>query len=61
MIVLLASSTVSGLQRLIDTSNQYICRNGLQFNPEKSVCITFSKGHVPDRQWDIQGNVLKQV
>ncbi len=59
--VLLPSLTVSGLQRLIDTANLYICTHGLRFNPEKSVCITFSKGHVPERQWDIQGNVLKQV
>ncbi len=59
--VLLAILTVSGLQRLIDTANQYVCTHGLRFNPEKLVCITFSKAHVPERQWDIRGNVLKQV
>ncbi len=32
--VLLASLTVSGLQRLIDTANHYICTHGLRFNLE---------------------------
>ena len=41
--VLLTSTTVTGLQRLIDGADKYISSHGLWFNPIKTHCITFGK------------------
>ena len=37
--LLLVSTTVSGLQRLIHCADKYVTNHGLKFNPEKSKCI----------------------
>ena len=41
--LLLCSTTVTGLQNLINIANEFIVQNGLRFNPNKSTCITFGK------------------
>ena len=43
--LLLLSSTITGLQKLIETSNQYITNYGLSFNPSKTKCSM--KGKLP--------------
>jgi len=58
--VLLASTTVTGLQRLLDIAAATIRDEGLRFNPEKSVCSTF--GPCPynkEPTWTIEGVELK--
>lgn len=57
--VLLASTTPSGLQSLIDKAVATITANGLRFNPAKTVCMTF--GHPrfsPAPVWSIEGTPL---
>ena len=39
----LTSLTVTGLQQLIDFSNNYIQSHGLRFNPSKTFCTAFGK------------------
>jgi len=39
--LLLASTTPSGLQTLIDTAAEYITRQGLRFNPSKTTCMMY--------------------
>ena len=41
--LLLTSTTVTGLQRLINHANMYISSHGLSFNAGKSSCIIFGK------------------
>jgi hypothetical protein len=41
--LLLTSTTVTGLQRLIDYSNEYITSHRLRFNPKKTNCLIFGK------------------
>ena len=41
--LLLCSTTVTGLQNLINIANEFIVQNGLRFNPNKSTCITYGK------------------
>ena len=43
--LLLLSSTVTGLQKLIETSNQYITNYGLSCNPSETKCSM--KGKLP--------------
>ena len=42
--ILLASSTPSGLQTLINESVTYATDNGLRFNPAKTMCVTLGRG-----------------
>ena len=59
--VLLTSTTVTGLQRLIDVADKYISSHGLRFNPIKTHCITFGKtSFVKDPEWSLDGTVLTQ-
>jgi hypothetical protein len=58
--VLLASLTVTGLQRLIDTAQQMLTQRGLRFNPSKSVCATFGDSPIVNPSWMIDGAPLKQ-
>ena len=37
--LLLCSTTVSGLQSLIDVATKYTVSHGLRFNPSRSVCF----------------------
>jgi exonuclease III len=41
--ILLASTTVTGLQTLISCAVNYISRHGLRFNPSKSKCVIYGK------------------
>jgi hypothetical protein len=41
--ILLASLTVTRLQRLIDVAQRYISDHGLLFNPSKTICSVFGK------------------
>jgi len=54
--ILLASLTVSGLQALIDKAVGIITRDGLQFNPEKTICNTFGPNvYTSAPTWYING------
>ena len=57
--LLLASLTVSGLQKLIDTANKYVKIHGLRFNPTKTSCTI--QGKLPftvQPQWYIDECLL---
>ena len=41
--IFLASTTVTGLQRLINCAVNYISNHGLRFNPGKTQCIIYGK------------------
>ena len=41
--LLLVSTTVSGLQRLIHCADNYVTNHGLKFNPEKPKCMIAGK------------------
>lgn len=57
--ILLMSTTATGLQKLIDYSNDYIREHGLSFNPSKTMCTTFGKSHLtPSPTWTLGGNIL---
>ena len=59
--VLLTSTTVTGLQRVIDVADKYISSHGLRFNPIKTNSITFGKtSFVKDPEWSLDGTVLTQ-
>jgi hypothetical protein len=59
--VLLTSTTVTGLQRLIDVADKCISSHGLRFNSIKTHCITFGKtSFVKDPEWSLDGTVLTQ-
>jgi len=58
--LLLASTTVSGLQALIDTAVDIISGDGLRFNPHKTVCCTFGQNiYTSEPEWNINGVNLK--
>jgi len=60
--ILLASTTVTGLQELIDTANAYVNSHGLRFNPTKTSCMTIGRNrlsHTPI--WTIDQNSLSIV
>jgi hypothetical protein len=43
--LLLASTTTTGLQKLINEAVSVITADGLRFNPAKTLCMTFGKAH----------------
>jgi exonuclease III len=58
--VLLVSTTVTGLQSLINCANVYVTNHGLSFNPGKTKCIlTGSNPFTSDPSWYIGENVLE--
>jgi hypothetical protein len=60
--VLLASTTQSGLQSLIDVSVNYITNHGLRFNPAKTNCFYFGRTrHLAPPVWRIEGEELNHV
>ena len=48
--LLITSTTVSGLQSLIDMCDSYICQHGLRFNPNKTSCTTVGKHRLMSQQ-----------
>ena len=59
--LLLTSTTVSGLQMLINHANSYIMSHGLRFNPTKTECISFGKSKLIEPTWNLAGTPLVQV
>ena len=58
--ILLTSLTVTGLQKLIEVSNNYIIDHGLSFNPTKTKCITLGKCHLQSTPLlELNGSQLK--
>ena len=58
--VLLASTTPSGLQQLINTAVEYITRHGLRFNPAKTSCFCFGKSRLQTAPvWTIEDQPLQ--
>jgi len=57
--ILLASTTPTGLQSLIDISVAYINKHGLRFNPSKTTCLVYGKHTFTTApQWEIEGTNL---
>ena len=58
--LLIASTTSTGLQALIDICDSYISQHGLRFNPQKTSCTTVGKHRlVSQPKWTIKGHQLK--
>ena len=58
--LLIASTTSTGLQALIDLCDPYISQHGLRFNPQKTSCTTVGKHRlVSQAQWTIKSRQLK--
>ena len=58
--VLLASTTTTGLQCLIDCANTYVTKCGLRFNPGKTKCTIIGKNpFVCMPTWSINGTPLE--
>ena len=59
--LLIASTTSTGMQSLIDLCDSYyICQHGLRFNSQKTSCTTVGKHRlVSQPQWTIKGRQLK--
>ena len=49
--LLVLSTTVTGLQHLMDCANMYIHAHGLRFNPAKTQCLTFGKDRFHKKKW----------
>ena len=57
--LLLSSTTVTGLQKLINIATTYTSKNGLSFNTSKTECAILGiNPFVSIPQWTINGNVL---
>ena len=60
--LLLTSSTVTGLQSLINFANNYVTEHGLSFNATKSNCITFGKCYLqPNPVWSVNNCNINNV
>jgi hypothetical protein len=58
--VLVASTTVTGLQKLIDYANEYVTNHGLSFNPAKTTCLIHGKNPFTIQpEWYIDGEKLQ--
>ncbi len=53
--LLIVSTTVTGLQNLIDYANCYITEHGLQFNTSKMTFVNFGKSHLENPRWYLNG------
>ena len=54
--LLLTSTTVTGLQSLTDQAVSYVSDRGLNFNPAKTVCMTYGKNPFRcEPEWNISG------
>ena len=54
--LLLTTTTVTGLQSLIDQAVSYVSDRGLNFNPAKTVCMTYGKNPFRcETEWNISG------
>ncbi len=56
--LLIVSTTVTGLQNLIDYTNYYITKHGLQFNTSK---ITCEKSNLENPRWHLNGIELAVI
>jgi hypothetical protein len=57
--LLLASTTKSGLQALIDVAVSYVSSRGLRFNPGKTSCMIYGKNpFISTPEWYIEGESL---
>ena len=57
--LLLTSTTITGLQTLIDLAVSHVTQRGLQFNPVKTVCMSSSQhSFVDEPRWTINGTIL---
>lgn len=60
--ILIASTTVTGLQRLIDICVEYVSSHGLRFNPAKTNCLTFGRPTLASQpHWTIENERLANV
>ena len=60
--ILIASTTVTGLQNLINVANIYITNHGLRFNPSKTTCIINGKNPFLSKpKWYIGESSLETV
>ena len=58
--LLLASTTATGLQTLINMAVNHVSEKGLSFNPTKTVCISYGKHtFVKETIWKINDNLLE--
>jgi len=58
--LILTSTSVTGLQKLINCANDYIVSHGLRFNPTKTQCATFGR-KAPQTGWYIGGAKLAEA
>ena len=57
--ILIASTTASGLQNLINCADNYITEHGLKFNSSKTKCIIYGKDpFVTEPEWHINNTIL---
>ena len=55
-VLLLTNTTVTGLQSLIDQAVSYVSDRGLNFNPAKTICMTYGKNPFRcEPEWNISG------
>ena len=60
--LLLTSTTVTGLQSLIDQAVSYVSDRGLNFNPAKTVCTTYGKNPFRcEPEWNILNGIRLAV
>ena len=58
--IFITSTTVPGLQKLINVASQYISRHGLSFNPTKTQVIVFGKCTLAQwPEWHLNGTNLQ--
>ena len=58
--ILLCSTSVTGLQELINIANDYVNSYGLHFNPDKTTCMVMgSNPFTTQPQWSIDNIGLK--
>ena len=58
--LLLASTTATGLQTLINIAVNHVSERGLSFNPTETVCMSYGKHtFVKEPMWKINENVLE--
>ena len=54
--LLLASTSVTGLQKLIDIADSYVTSTGIRFNPSKTTCMIYGTNpFTSNPKWEIEG------